>query len=223
LHTLSTLCSIDFELRHTFSSRASRPTAPAKRAAANIADTGIERVEMQLERPNFRNHARESRFTGNFGTEFYPFIYLGVFSMTVVRYEPWALVSRLQKEVDRLFGAPLSTAADSGAWLPPVDIHEEANQFVLHVDLPGVDPKGVEITSDQGVLTIRGQRDSAHKESREGFRRIERISGEFQRRFSLPESADAQNIKAKVAHGVLEVAIPKLAQVQPHKITVEAA
>src|SRR5580704_14260591 len=98
-----------------------------------------------------------------------------------------------------------------------------SNQFVLHVDLPGVDPKAVEITSDQGVLTVRGQRESTHKESREGFRRIERISGEFQRRFSLPESADAQNIKAKVANGVLEVAIPKLAQVQPHKITVEAA
>jgi HSP20 family protein len=143
--------------------------------------------------------------------------------MTVVRYEPWGLVSRLQKEVDRLFGAPLTTAADSGAWLPPVDIHEEANQFVLHVDLPGVDPKAVEITSDQGVLTIRGQRQDSRKESREGFRRVERISGEFQRRFSLPESADAQNIKAKVANGVLEVAIPKLAQVQPHKITVEAA
>src|SRR5579863_4424913 len=122
--------------------------------------------------------------------------------MTVVRYEPWALVSRLQKEVDRLFGAPLTTAADSGAWLPPVDIHEEA---------------------DQGVLTIRGQREDARKESREGFRRIERISGEFQRRFSLPESADAQNIKAKFVNGVLEVAIPKVAQVQPHRITVEAA
>jgi HSP20 family protein len=73
------------------------------------------------------------------------------------------------------------------------------------------------------VLTIRGQRESSHKESREGFRRVERISGEFQRRFSLPETADAQNIKAKVANGVLEVAIPKLAQVQPHKILVEAA
>ncbi len=57
--------------------------------------------------------------------------------MTVVRYEPWALVSRLQKDIDRLFGAPLTTAADSGAWLPQTDIHEEANQFVLHVDLPG--------------------------------------------------------------------------------------
>jgi HSP20 family protein len=150
-------------------------------------------------------------------------IYEEFSTMTVVRYEPWALVSRLQKEVDRLFGAPLTTAADSGAWLPPVDIHEEANQFVLRVDLPGVDPKAVEITSDQGVLTIRGQRDDTRKESHEGFRRVERISGEFQRRFSLPESADAQNIKAKVANGVLEVAIPKLAQVQPLKIQVEAA
>ena len=143
--------------------------------------------------------------------------------MTVVRYEPWALVSRLQKEVDRLFGAPLTTATDSGAWLPPVDIHEEASQFVLNVDLPGVDPKGVEITSDQGILTIRGQRQDVRKESREGFRRIERTSGEFQRRFSLPDSADAHSIKAKFVNGVLEVTIPKLAQVQPHRITVEAA
>jgi HSP20 family protein len=142
--------------------------------------------------------------------------------MTVVRYEPWALVNRLQKDIDRLFGAPQTTAADSGAWLPPVDIHEEANQFVLNVDLPGVDPKTVEITSDQGVLTIRGQRGESRRDAQEA-RRIERITGEFQRRFSLPESADVQNIKAKAVNGVLEVAIPKLAQVQPHRITVEAA
>jgi len=143
--------------------------------------------------------------------------------MTVVRYEPWALVSRLQKDIDRLFGAPLTTAADTGAWLPQVDIHEEANQFLLHVDLPGVDPQAVEITSDQGVLTIRGNREATRREAREGYRRIERTTGEFQRRFSLPESVDAQNIKAKFVNGVLEVAIPKLAQVQPHRITVEAA
>jgi HSP20 family protein len=81
----------------------------------------------------------------------------------------------------------------------------------------------VEITADQGVLTIRGKREDARRESREGYRRVERITGEFQRRFSLPDSADAQNIKAKFVNGVLEVAIPKLAQVQPHRITVEAA
>ena len=142
--------------------------------------------------------------------------------MTVLRYEPWTLVNRLQKDIDRLFGAP-TTATDSGAWLPPADIHEEANQFVLHVDLPGVDPKAVEITADQGVLSIRGRREDAKSEAREGYRRIERITGEFQRRFSLPESADAQSIKAKFVNGVLQVAIPKLAQVQPHRILVEAA
>jgi HSP20 family protein len=143
--------------------------------------------------------------------------------MTVVRYEPWALVNRLQKDIDRLFGTPSTTAADSGAWLPPVDIHEEHDQFLLHVDVPGVDPKGVEITSEQGVLTIRGRRDDVRRDAREGYRRVERVTGEFQRRFSLPETADAENIKAKAVNGVLEIVIPKVAQVQPRKITVEAA
>src|SRR5271154_6088061 len=117
--------------------------------------------------------------------------------MTVVRYEPWALVSRLQKDIDRLFGAPSTTAADSGAWLPPVDIHEEDNRFLLHVELPGGDTKAVEITSEQGVLTIRGRREDTKREDRDGYRRVERISGEFQRRFNLPDSADVHNIKAK--------------------------
>jgi HSP20 family protein len=92
----------------------------------------------------------------------------------------------------------------------------------LNVDLPGVDPKAVEITSDKGVLTIRGHRAEARAENREP-RRVERISGEFQRRFTLPETADIQNIKAKAVNGVLEISIPKLAQVQPHRISVEAA
>jgi HSP20 family protein len=143
--------------------------------------------------------------------------------MTVVRYEPWALVNRLQKDIDRLFGVPQTTATDSGAWLPPVDIHEEAQQFVLNVDLPGVDPKAVEITSEHGVLTIRGKREEARREDAQGYRRVERVTGEFLRRFSLPDSVDVQNIKAKAANGVLEVAIPKLAQVQPQRIAVQAA
>ncbi len=143
--------------------------------------------------------------------------------MTVVRYEPWTLANRLQKDIDRLFGAPQATAADTGAWLPAVDVHEEEDRFVLNVDLPGVDPKQVDITSDKGVLTIKGRREDARREAREGQRRVERITGEFQRRFSLPESADVQSIKAKAVNGVLEISIPKLAQVQPLRISVEAA
>ena len=143
--------------------------------------------------------------------------------MTVVRYQPWGFANRLQRDIDRLFGPPQTTAEDSGEWLPPVDIHEENDQFLLHMDLPGVDPKAVEITSEQGVLTIRGRRAESRPEARDGHRRIERTTGEFQRRFSLPESADMENIKAKALNGVLEVVIPKLAQVQPQRITVEAA
>lgn len=142
--------------------------------------------------------------------------------MTVIRYEPWALVSRLHKDIDRIFNAPQTTAADSGAWVPQVDIHEEPDRFLLSVDLPGVDPKAVEITAEHGVLTLRGKREETAEESREP-RRIERITGQFQRRFSLPDTADTQNIRAKSAHGVLEITVPKLAQVQPQRIAVEAA
>ena len=134
--------------------------------------------------------------------------------MTVLRYEPWAL---------RLFNTPATTAAETGAWLPASDIYEEAAQFLIHIDLPGVDPATVEITSEQGVLTVRGKRELQRQENPEGYRRVERLSGEFQRRFSLPEAADAQNIRARAVNGVLEVAIPKLAQVQPRKIVVAAA
>lgn len=134
--------------------------------------------------------------------------------MTVLRYEPWAL---------RLFNTASSTATDSGAWLPAADIYEEASQFLLHLDLPGVNPASVEITSEQGVLTIRGQRELQRPDNHEGYRRVERLSGNFQRRFTLPETADVNNIRAKASNGVLEVVIPKLAQVQPRKIQVEAA
>lgn len=134
--------------------------------------------------------------------------------MTVLRYEPWAL---------RLINSAASTATDSGAWLPAADITEEASRFVLQLDLPGVDPAQVEITADQGVLTVRGNRELRRDESQEGYRRIERLSGQFQRRFTLPETADAQHISAKAANGVLEVVIPKLAQVQPRRIEVQAA
>jgi HSP20 family protein len=73
------------------------------------------------------------------------------------------------------------------------------------------------------VLTIRGKREEARREDAQGYRRVERVTGEFLRRFSLPDSVDTQNIKAKAANGVLEVTIPKLAQVQPQRIAVQAA
>ena len=104
--------------------------------------------------------------------------------MTVLRYEPWSL---------RLFNTPSTTAAETGAWLPASDIYEEAAQFTIHIDLPGVDPTGVEITSEQGVLTVSGKRNLQRQDNPEGYRRVERLSGEFQRRFSLHRLADKLN------------------------------
>jgi len=141
--------------------------------------------------------------------------------MTIVRYEPWTLVSRFQRHIDRALGETADGASVS--WIPHVDIHEEAERFVVAADLPGVDGKDIEITADKGVLTIKGERRSEKKSSADGFERVERASGTFLRRFTLPESADAEAIKATHVNGVLELAIPKRPQEQPRRIAVQAA
>ena len=146
--------------------------------------------------------------------------------MTLSRYEPWLLMNRLHHDLDRLFMQPAGNDESQQAvveWTPPVDIREEEKQFVLHADLPGVDPKHIDITLEKGVLTIRGRRELETRAAKQGFRRVERVSGEFFRRFSLPDTADSQAVKARFLAGVLEVAIPKQAQVLPRKIEVEAA
>ena len=140
--------------------------------------------------------------------------------MTIVRYEPWALFGRLHRQLEQTFG---DTDAASISWIPRVDVREENERFVVTADLPGVDGKNIEITADEGVLTISGQRGSEKKTAGEGYERVERASGTFLRRFTLPESADAQAIKATHVNGVLEVSIPKRPQAQPRRIEVQAA
>ena len=141
--------------------------------------------------------------------------------MTIVRYEPWALIDRFQRQFDRA----LATSADgaSVSWIPHVDVHEEAERFVVVADLPGVEGKDIEITADKGVLTIKGERHSEKKSSKDGYERLERAAGTFLRRFTLPENANAEAIKATHVNGVLEVTIPKRAQEQPRRIEVKAA
>jgi HSP20 family protein len=148
--------------------------------------------------------------------------------MTLVSYEPWSFVNRLQRQLDQTFnktaGTTESAGAQSVAWIPRVDIYEEAERFVVLADVPGVDAKDIDITAENGVLTIRGQRRTQQSEaSKNGYERVERTSGSFLRRFTLPESANTETIKAKQTNGVLEVSIPKHPQVQPRRISVEAA
>jgi HSP20 family protein len=148
--------------------------------------------------------------------------------MTLVSYEPWSFVNRLQRQLDQAFNTTSAGAetvsTQSVAWIPRVDIHEEAERFVVLADVPGVDAKDIEITADKGVLTIRGERRTEKKDSeKNGYERVERTSGSFLRRFTLPDTANTESIKAKQTNGVLEVSIPKHAQVQPSRISVEAA
>ncbi len=144
--------------------------------------------------------------------------------MTIVTYEPWALVGRLQRQIDRAFGDGADQADSANvSWIPHVDIHEEAERFVVKADVPGVEGNDINITAEKGVLTIRGERRSEKKTAGNGYERLERASGSFLRRFTLPESADAETIKATHANGVLELSIPKRPQEQPRRISVQAA
>ena len=137
--------------------------------------------------------------------------------MTIVRYEPWGFFNRFYRD------AAASPVNSSVAWLPSVDVREEDNRFVVQVDLPGVDSKDIEITAEKGVLTIKGERKSESKKTEAGYERVERVAGTFLRRFTLPETAQADHITAKQLNGVLEVSIPKQAQQQPKRIEVQAA
>ncbi len=143
--------------------------------------------------------------------------------MALVTYEPMNILNQLRREMDRLFetetgGSNVATAD----WVPAVDIKETDKAFIITADVPGVDPKDIEVNMENGVLTIRGERKEETEEEKEGYKRIERVRGTFYRRFSLPDTADAEKISAKSKNGVLEITIPKQEKVQPRKITVEA-
>ncbi len=146
--------------------------------------------------------------------------------MTLVRYEPWNLLNQFRRDMDRFYEAPgegdeTSSIATSD-WIPAVDIRETDTAFEIHADIPGVDPKDIDVHMENGILTIKGERQSESKEEHEGYKRIERSRGSFYRRFSLPDTADADKITAKSNHGVLEITIPKQEKVQPRKISVES-
>ena len=141
-------------------------------------------------------------------------------------YEPWSAMRQLREEMNRAFGQALSGSDDgsnvvTSGWMPAVDIKEEAEAFVISADVPGVDPENIEVTMESGMLTIKGERRLETDEQKgNGYRRVERLHGTFHRRFSLPDTADAEKISARGKNGVLEVVIPKKAAVQPKRIKV---
>ncbi len=145
--------------------------------------------------------------------------------MNLVYYQPWSMMDRWRREIDELFtrSSDASLAAlthNTASWTPPVDLQEGSDHFVLRADVPGVALKDIEVSAEDGTLTIRGERLAREPVRNDGFEHIERAAGTFLRRFTLPESARAEGIKARYADGVLEIEIPKQPRVEAKRIAV---
>lgn len=147
--------------------------------------------------------------------------------MTLVSYRPSSILSQFDRNYGQLFSdilgslpARATTRSESDAWTPAVDIHEEANAYVVQADIPGVDPQNIEVSVDNNILSIRGERTGETVSEDSGVRRVERFQGTFYREFTLPKTVDTDQIQAKGKNGVLTITIPKSEGVKAKRITV---
>jgi len=144
--------------------------------------------------------------------------------MNLLYYQPWSLMDRWHREIDELFTGSSDTSplavTNSTAWRPSVDLQEEGDRFILRADVPGVALKDIEVSAQDGTLTIRGERLAREHVRSDGFEHIERAAGRFLRRFTLPDSARSEAIKARYVDGVLEIEIPKQPRVEAKRISV---
>ncbi|HUQ19221.1 MAG TPA: Hsp20/alpha crystallin family protein [Gemmatimonadaceae bacterium] len=135
-----------------------------------------------------------------------------------------APVFGLRREIDKLFEDTFGgREGGNNTWTPAVDIKENQNELTLDVELPGINPENVEITTDSGVLTVRGEKHSARKEDEQSrFHVVERTYGSFTRSFQLPSGVDESRIEATCDNGILSIHIPKAALPQPKKIEIKS-
>jgi HSP20 family protein len=147
--------------------------------------------------------------------------------MVITRYSPWQVHGgkfhdEMRNVFDRFFNTEETDQSNvvTSQWAPRVDIKEEDTRFVIFADIPGVDPKDIEITMEKGILSIKGERKAESAEQNRKLTRTERSHGSFYRRFALPDVADADGIKAAGKNGVLEVSIPKRPETAPRRINV---
>jgi HSP20 family protein len=148
--------------------------------------------------------------------------------MTIVRWEPLRELSSLQSEMNRLFDGlfePGRSPAPSEMrrWIPPMDLLETEDSFVLRADLPGMTQEEVKIELEDNVLMLSGERRADHETRQEGFYRLERAFGSFSRSLTLPQGVDPDGVSASFDRGVLEVRIPKPEQAKPRRIAINGA
>jgi len=147
--------------------------------------------------------------------------------MLVRRNTPFPQIAHLRRRFDgvfapdlgRLFDTPDAPAAIPG-WTPALDVIEQEDQILLRAELPGLAEEDVEITVEDGKLTLRGEKKLQHDVSEGHYRRIESRSGSFRRVFDLPTAVDQEGIDAQFSNGVLVISLPKAEQAKPKKIAV---
>jgi|SRR3712207_2847354 len=144
--------------------------------------------------------------------------------MTIVRWEPLRELGTLQSEMNRLFNTVFDGPAPTGGtmrrWMPPMDLLESGDDFVLKADLPGLGEEDVNIELEDSTLTISGERKTEHQSEGEGYYRVERATGSFSRSLTLPKGVDPEAVTARFDRGVLEVRIPKPAERKPRRISI---
>jgi len=147
-----------------------------------------------------------------------------VSDMSLVRWDPLDELTSLRKRVNRLFSETLGEggAASPRSWRPACDIKETEGEVVITADLPGLTKDNVTVEVNGDVLTLSGERKHESEEKKEGYHRIERSHGRFQRSFSLGTEVDLEAIKAVFKDGVLTVSLPKSEAVKPKQIAIEA-
>lgn len=135
-------------------------------------------------------------------------------------------LTSMRREMERTMRQVFGDAADtttSTNFVPALDVEEDDDRFVVHVELPGVDPEQVEVSLEDGVLTVVGERRFYDDKETDGFRRIERRFGSFRRAIHVPDRVEADRVEAVYRDGLLTVTVPKAEDAKPRRITVTAA
>ena len=146
--------------------------------------------------------------------------------MAIVRWEPFRELSRIQRELDRLFprrffGEAKDEFFAEGAWAPNIDVYETANEVIVNADVPGLDQKEIKIRVEDNTLTIEGEKKVSSEVKEEDYLSIERRYGKFKRVIPLSSSIDRDKISASFDKGVLEIKMNKKEELKPKEITVE--